>query len=160
MLSSELCVRVEGSLWSYVTLSWLYDRWLNPTLLPPVTTVYLPPSADCVDERVCVCEREGERQRDPCLLVATFWLTGLGWLPAALGQVPRACWEYVWTVDRQEPAIGLGGEVTWPRISPGERTALLCPGVLTENVCVCHEFPLLSFIPSPNSHILSGFSHN
>lgn len=75
VLPSELCVRVEGSLWSYVTLSWLYDRWLNPTLLPPVTTVYLPPSANCVDERVCVFVRERERDREVrvCSLPLSDW---------------------------------------------------------------------------------------
>lgn len=84
-----LCVLREAL--SYVTLSWLYDRWLNPTLLPPVTIVYLPLSANRMDECVHVCQKERERQRAPCLLVGTLWLTGLGWLPAVLGKVPRAC---------------------------------------------------------------------
>ncbi len=120
---SSVCVSREASGLMLLCRGFMIDGSTQPycPLSQPFTSPRQPTAWMCV----------WERQRGPFLLVATLWLTGLGWLPAALGQVPRAWLECVWTADRQEPAIGLGGEVTWPRISPLPRCAN------TKRVCVC-----------------------
>lgn len=96
----------------------------------------LPPPVCRPHGWVCACVSESEKDREPrvCSLAHRDWQV---WVDSPLywaGYRERAG-ARVWTADSKEPVIGLDGEVTWPRISPGERAALLCPGVLTQNVC-------------------------